>query len=51
MKQLHLCIKCKESHPKDDMSIHQESTCWRCCTHPVQRIETKQQPRLQGSKL
>lgn len=44
------CTQCKTTYPADDMS-HHSGLCWRCCPVPCARIETKQLPRVPGSKL
>jgi len=44
------CTECQQEWPADEMSRLQTDKCWRHCTHPVARIETKQEPRVPGSK-
>ena len=45
------CTECQQVWPADEMSLYTENCCWRHCTVPAVRIETKQEPRVQGSKL
>ena len=45
------CRECQQTWPADEMSVHTPSCCWRHCPVPAKRIETKQLPRVPGSKL
>lgn len=42
------CTECQQAWPADEMSRFQPDKCWRHCTHPVERIETNQKPRVPG---
>jgi len=44
------CTECQQEWPADEMSLYSEGLCWRHCQHPCKRIETKQEPRVQGSR-
>ena len=43
------CTECQQEWPADEMSRFQPDKCWRHCTHPCERIESQQPPRVPGS--
>ena len=47
---MNTCANCQFTGKKDEFS-HHSGLCWRCCPVPAKRIETKQLPRVPGSKL
>ena len=51
MNNTNTCANCQFTGKKDEFSHHSGyALCWRCCPAPCKRIETKQLPRVPGSK-